>query len=1140
MKKAYRYFPRKHVLALGLLVMLFTQCRKQTQFEELSPEETGIVFRNEIIETEHNNIMTYEYTYNGGGIAAGDVNNDGLADLYFSGNAVPNKLFINKGEWKFEDITAHAQTAGRDKDWKTGVTMADVNGDGWLDIYVCYSGNAPGEGFNKPVIIDHPKRANQLFINQGCEPGGKPVFKEQAADYGIDAKGTFSTQAYFLDYDRDGDLDLFLLNHANMFYAAYFNVKRLRNLRHPYFGNKLYRNDHGKFGEVSDKAGIHGSGVNFGLSASISDLNADQWPDIYVTNDYEEQDFCYINNRDGTFREVSHTVFGHLSKYGMGSDIADINNDGLPDVFVADMLPEDNYRQKLLKGADEYDKYSLAVDSGYHHQYMRNTLQLNRGFASDSLPRFSEVAQMAGVSNTDWSWAPLFADFDNDGWKDLFITNGYLKDYTNLDFQKYIVNDAVQKANDENHPVDMVALIQQMPSTKLNKYIFQNTGGTQFTDRSAEWGLERKAISNAAAYADLDNDGDYDLVVNNLNDDVSIIQNHQDAIQKNNYIKIRLTGKKPNTQGLGAKVYVKVDQQDLIHEAYFTRGYQSSVEPLLTLGIGKATIIREIKVYWPDSTVSTVRNVQPNKLVTIEQQTSSTKENLKPAIRQSLLTDNTREAGLQFTHRENNFIDFKFQRLVPYQLSRLGGKLSVADVNNDGNDDVFFEGAHGSERKLFLGHDDGTLTEASSQGWGNKFHEDLGSVFFDADKDGNLDLYVVSGGNEFDLGNPLYQDRLYKGDGKGGFVKAENALPNEGISGGCVIAADIDHDGDQDLFVGGRMVPTLYPAIPKSTILRNDTENGQIKFTDITKQMNEGLLKAGMVTDALWSDIDKDGWLDLVLVGEWMPVKIFRNEQGKSFTDISEAIGLAGTEGWWNALAQADVDNDGDIDFLLGNAGANLQLHASAKEPVQLYAQDVNNDGEIDPVLCYYIQGTSYPLASRDELLEQVTPLRKKFIRYGDYARATINTVLGEEMLAQSHVYRASTLQSSWLENDGTGKFTLKALPTVAQWSAIQGFVQDDFDGDGFPEILAAGNFFPYRVQLGKCDASTGVLLKFEKGNAVVYRADDPLWLTGDIRDVAVMRFKNAPNKVVVSRNDDKASVFGYGSKPGAKLLENQ
>src|SRR5688572_12432686 len=390
------------------------QCGKQTQFEEMSAGTTNVAFRNEITETEHNNIMTYEYTYNGGGVATGDVNNDGLADVYFSGNAVPNKLFLNRGDWKFEDVTTHAKTAGR-TDWKTGVTMADVNGDGWLDIYVCYSGNAPGEGFNRPVIRDHPKRANQLFINQGCEPGGTPVFVEQASTFGIDAKGTFSTQAYFLDYDRDGDLDLFLLNHANMFYSAYFNVKHLRNLRHPYFGNKLYRNDSGKFSEVSDQAGIHGSGVNFGLSASISDLNADQWPDIYVTNDYEEQDYCYINNHDGTFKEVSHTVFGHLSKYGMGSDIADINNDGLPDIFVADMLPEDNYRQKLLKGADEYDKYSLAVDSGYYHQYMRNTFQLNRGFAPDSLPRFSEVAQVAGVSNTDWSWAPLMADYDNDG-----------------------------------------------------------------------------------------------------------------------------------------------------------------------------------------------------------------------------------------------------------------------------------------------------------------------------------------------------------------------------------------------------------------------------------------------------------------------------------------------------------------------------------------------------------------------------------------------------------------------------------------------------------------------------------------------------------------------------------------------------
>jgi hypothetical protein len=1120
-----------------ILSWLFMQCREASQFEEMPSSETGVVFRNDITETKHNNIMTYEYSYNGGGVAVGDLNHDGLTDVYFSGNAVPNKLFLNKGDWKFEDVTAAAGVAGR-SDWKTGVTLADVNGDGWLDIYVCYSGNAPGEGYRKPVIRDQPKRANQLFINQGCKPGGIPTFTEQAAQLGLDAKGTFSTQAYFLDYDLDGDLDMFLLNHANMFYRSTFNVTKLRTLRHPYFGNKLYRNDSGKFMEVSEQAGIHGSGVNFGLSAAISDLNADQWPDIYVTNDYDEQDFCYINNRDGTFTEVSHKVFGNLSKFGMGSDIADINNDGLLDIFVADMLPEDNYRQKLLRGGDEYDKYTLFVDSGYHHQYMRNTLQLNRGFAPDSLPRFSEVAQLAGISNTDWSWAPLFADFDNDGLKDLFITNGYLKDFTNLDFQKYTVHEMVQKANDHNHPVDELAMIQKIPSTKLNRYFFKNTDGLHFANVSANWGLERKTISNAAAYADLDNDGDLDLVVSCLNDEVSVLQNHHDHGQKNNYIKLKLSGAAPNTQALGAKVVVTAGDQEQMHEVYFTRGYQSSVEPVLTFGIGTSTTIPKIEITWPDSRVTTLNNVTPNQLLTVNQETVGQPQRQRPVIRPSLLIDKTNESGIDFEHVENPFVDFKFQRLVPYQLSRLGSKLSVGDVDHDGNDDVFFGGAHRGTRKLFLGRDDGSFITSPQPLPIDQNYEDAGAVFFDADSDGNLDLYVVSGGNEFPLRDTLYQDRLYKGDGKGGFKKIADALPKETTSGSCVVTADFDKDGDLDLFVGGRLVVANYPTAPRSMILRNDSKGGHIQFTDVTKQMASDLVSPGMVTDALWTDVNNDTWPDLIMVGEWMPVRIFQNEQGHSFKETTASLGLEGTHGWWNKIFAADVDHDGDTDFLAGNAGLNLQLTTSPQEPVRLYAQDINNDGEIDPLICHYIQGKSYPLATRDELLEQVTPLRKKFTQYASYANAGIEDVLGENLLSRAQVYTANTFQSSWLENDGHGKFNVKPLPALAQFSAIQAFVQADFDADGSPEVLATGNFYPYRVRLGRSNASMGVMLKFKAGEVTVYRPDSPLWLTGDIRDAGVVKFKHASNKIIISRNNDKASVFEMGTRSDAPLAK--
>lgn len=1119
-------------LLLCTVSLTLLQCTKAPkQFTELSPEETGLNFRNDIVETQYNNILTYEYAYNGAGVAAGDVNNDGLADLYFAGNSVPNKLYRNKGDWKFDDVTTASKTEGK-AGWKTGVTMADVNGDGWLDIYVCYSGNAPGEGYNLPVVKDYAPRANQLFINQGCESGGIPTFIEKSKDYGLDAIGTFSTQAYFFDYDLDGDLDMFLVNHANTFYAAFLHTNRLRNLRHSYYGNKLFQNNDNKFVEVSAKAGFHGSGLNFGLSAAISDLNFDGWPDIYVTNDFEEQDFCYINNRDGTFKEVSHKMFGHLSKFGMGTDIADINNDGLQDILVLDMLPEDNHRQKLLKGPDEHDRYTLAVDSGYHHQYMRNTLQLNRGFESDSLPRFSEIAQLAGVSNTDWSWSSFLIDLDNDGLKDIFITNGYLRDYTNLDFMKYTTT-VYDEARASNKPVDYLSIIQQLPATRLNNYVFKNTDGIHFANQTEAWGLTRKSVSNGAAYADLDNDGDYDLVTNNLNDHVTILRNNQNEIQKNSFIKIKLKGKKPNTYALGAKIFITTDSIKIFQEAYFSRGYASSVEPVLSIGVGKASVIKQVKVIWPDSTQSTLDNVAPNQLLTIDQEKAlPTKTLVKGSPNKTILKEVTLRSGLDFTHTENNFIDFKMQRLLYYQVSRLGGKFSVGDVNKDGNDDVFFGGALGQAGELFLGKDDATFYKAKQQPWqADATCEDMESVFFDADNDGDVDLYVVSGGSEFIPGAPFYQDRLYINDGGGNFSKALNALPNETSSGSCVITSDYDKDGDQDLFVGGRHSPANYGMIPRSFIFQNNVKNGVVKFTDVTAQVSPELLNPGMVSDAVWTDYNNDTWPDLIVIGEWMPIRIFENKKGK-LVERTDLKALDKSHGWWSSLNQADLDGDGDMDYVVGNAGTNLQFKASAEQPVQLFAGDFNNDGVIDPILCYYIQGKSYPLASRDEMLEQIAPLRKKFIKYADYADVSINEIAEEALLKKAYKFNAYILTSSWLENINGKEFKLHTLPASAQFSSVQDFLFDDLSGNGKKELLLVGNFFPYKAQLGRSDASTGVVLSMEGGEFKTEKSFvSNVWLTGDVRAMALLKFRSGQQRILVSRNNDKASVYAFTNK---------
>ncbi len=1101
-------------------VIIYQSCQKPSQFEQMPGSSTGIAFRNEIVETPAHNILTNDYIYNGAGVAVGDINNDGWSDIYFCGNSVDNKLFLNKGNWVFEDITAASKTKGK-PGWKTGVTMADVNGDGFLDIYVCYSGNYENEGYNKPVIANHPKRANQLFINSGTSKGGTPVFTDQAKEFGLDLPGTFSNQAYFFDFDKDGDLDLLLLNHANTFYAPFENTRKLRSSRHPYFGNKLLENREGRFIEISKEAGIHGSGLNFGLSASISDLNNDNWPDIYVTNDYDEQDFCYINNRNGTFTEVSHTIFNHLTKNGMGSDIADINNDGLPEIIVSDMYPEDNYRQKLLKGPVNFDGYQLSVDSGFHHQYMRNTLQLNLGFAADGLPRFSEVGQLAGISNTDWSWTTNFIDFDNDGLKDLFITNGFLKDLTDLDFLKLV--EIASKGYGSNNPLD---LIKYMNTTKISNYCFSNTNGIQFKNVTEEWGLGVKTITNSAAFADLDNDGDVDMVFNNLNDEAMVFQNNLQKANSNHFIKLKLKGAHKNSFGIGSKIRVELDKDTLYHEAYYTRGFLSSQEPVLTIGIGNHTLVNRIVVVWPDDQISTLTNIESNQTIVIDQHDAGGSGEFLTPPPASLFKDVTHESGLDFVHVENEFNDFHLQNTLLYQPSRLGGKMAVGDVNSDGNDDVFLCGAANQSSALYFGQDDGTLAMSNSQPWQlEKRQEDIDAIFFDADGDNDLDLYVVSGGSEFPKDSPNYQDRFYVNDGKGNFELIPEALPAEFAGGGCVAAGDFDQDGDLDLFVGGRMVPGEYPQTPNSYLLRNDTENGKVKFRDATPEANKDLASVGMVTDARWTDINNDGWVDLMVVGEWMPVRLFLNENGK-LKDYSAPAGLENTEGWWTMIFEDDVDGDGDIDFMLGNAGTNLQIQAKVNEPLTFYLQDIDGNGSIDPILAHYVQGVEYPLARRDELIAQVGMMADVFSGYRQYANTTMPELMSKINTGDQKILPTRILASSCLINNGDGTFRCQPLPLEAQFSMVNGVVKEDFDRDGSPEFLLAGNFYAYNAFLGRSDASTGVLTEWKNGGFKVKRQESPLLNSDDVRDLTVLKFKHTPYKIVTSANNGAAKVY--------------
>ena len=1095
-----------HFLFYLLTSLLLTiSCSKSDQmFTLLNPQETGVDWSHSVMESEEFNVLTYGNFYYGGGVAVGDIDNDGLEDIYLSGNMSGNALFLNKGGFTFEDITQKAGVFASGL-WNTGVTMADVNGDGFLDIYICRSASTLAKN-----------RENLLYINNG-----DLTFTERGAEYNVNDSG-YSTQAAFFDYDKDGDLDLYVLNHSTLQYANLNMTSYHKSVKNEAYSDKLYRNDQGKFINISDEAGIISNVLGNGLGLAISDLNNDNWPDIFISNDFNEQDYLYLNNKNGTFTESLQEFIGHTSLYSMGSDIADINNDGFFDIITLDMLPESNFRIQMTSGPDNYEKLSHLSNNGFYNQTMRNMLQLNQ-----SGKYFSEIGQFSGISNTDWSWAALLSDFDNDGHKDLFVTNGYKKDYTNMDFMNYLVQ---EKLNERitGKKIRITDLIKAMPSTIEENYMFKNLGNLKFQKMNNQWGFDQKTLSNGAAYADLDNDGDMDLIVNNTDEKAFLYRNNSETLTANNYIKIKLKGREMNSFGIGAKIAIYTNGLEQTQEVMNTRGFLSAVDLRLNFGLGDFEMIDSIVAIWPDNSKQLISSIQSNQELTIYQENSKLYPEVKRKDSTLFNEVNLEEVGISFSHIENTYNDYKNDILLPQMLSTLGPTVSIGDLNGDGIEDFFIGGAHNSSGEIYFQNKSGNFTRSDQKTFEiDKVHEDIGTLLFDADGDGDLDLYIVSGGNEFQRDDQALQDRLYINNGLGIFEKSSENLPLFLTSGSIVKAADFDGDGDLDLFVGGRVIPGEYPLSPKSYLLQND---GNGIFKDVTELLAPELKTIGMVTDALWTDYDNNGTPDLILVGEWMPVTVFTNSSGNLKKELNQENGLVNSEGWWSSISQADFDNDGDMDYVLGNHGLNSQLKTSTEFPVRLIAKDFDNNGSIDPILCKYENGKEYPVFSKDDMQSQLVMLKSRFVKYSDYASKTIEDIFSEEELEGVISLKASTFSSSYMENLGQGKFNLTPLPLDTQLSPIYSIKSGDYNGDGNIDILLGGNFTKSRVKFGHYDAIRGVFLAGDgKGKFIpINVSESGLMISGEIRDINHIETNTDSDYLIFSRNNESPELIKY------------
>lgn len=1069
-----------------------------TGFVQIDAVTSGIHFSNNIVENDTLNYFDFPYLYLGAGVSAGDINNDGLPDLYFTGNLVPNKLYLNKGGLQFEDISEAAGVTGDDR-WYSGTTMVDINHDGYLDIYLSVSGK-------------FGNTANQLFINNGNN-----TFRESAESYGIADKGQ-SIQSTFFDYDNDGLLDLFVANYPNVMVSMgnkYYKDKMDKNKFED--SGHLYKNQgNGKFVDVTVEAGVQNFGLTLGLVAT--DFNNDGYVDLYLSNDFNVPDYLYQNNGDGTFKEISQKATRHTSMFGMGIDAADFNNDGYTDLVQVDMTPADYKRSKTNMASMNPESFYEAVDLGFNYQYMQNSLQLNNGTNRGGEPIFSDIARFAGMATTDWSWGALFADFDNDGHKDVFVSNGVKRDVNNNDVNARYDN-ASFFGRESNPDFNL------MPSTPIANFAFQNNGDFSFSNVTEDWGLEQKGFSNGFAYTDLDGDGDLDLVINNM-DGAATIAVNQTQKTGNHYLKVALKGQDQNLMGLGAKVMVKSGETQQQQELTLSRGYQSSVEPVLHFGLGSKDKVDGIKIFWPNGKIQTVKNIAVDQTIEIQYNdnsplTSETK--VDPPLH---FEDITASSKIDFLHKEDIYNDYALEPLLPHKNSQLGPALTVGDINADGLEDFFVGNAAGSPAAMYLQQENGEFEKLSGP-WEKELDlEDTGALLFDADGDSDLDLYLVSGGNSKLKPKEFYQDRLYVNTPEG-FKKESSALPKITSSGQTVVSADFDNDGDLDLFVGGRIVPGKYPFPAKSHILRNEGgKDKSLQYVDVTKEMAPELTEAGLVTSALWDDFDNDGNIDLIITGEWMPIRFFKN-LGHRFKEVTQDLGFNNSRGWWYGLQKMDVDADGDMDYLAGNLGLNYKYKASEKAPFEVYANDFDENGSMDIVLSYEKYGTKLPLRGRECSSQQVPAIKQRFKTFESFANADLMDIYGEKMLKQSLHYTVQTFAHQWIENKGDATYVMHSLPNRAQFSSINSFQEIDYNGDKYPDVVLGGNLYQSEVETPRNDSSVGlVMIGGPNGFELIEPNKSGLMVTGDIRNMAVIKLTDKNSKaLLLARNNDSLKL---------------